>query len=210
MEKKVQIILVEDDMSFADNVKSCIKEIPESSLCQQYISCEDALNSNSLSDADILLLDINLPGIDGLEGIPRFLQINPELNIIIISILNHDSKLFKALQMGAKGYLLKTDCFMHLKTAIQEVMLGGMLFSPQMAAKVLKYFKRKPLLKVKLTKREKEVLKLLKTGISKKEIATKLQISYGTVDSHVKNIYKKLHVKSNVQAAKVAMESGII
>ena len=210
MEKKVQIILIEDDILFAENVKSCLKNNSSSNFLEHYTSCEVALGNNFLSQADVLLLDINLPGIDGLEAIPKILEINPDLNIIIVSVLAHDRKLFTALQAGAKGYLLKTECFDHLENAIQAVMFGGMLFSPEMAKKVLRQFRCKPLSKIKLTKREKEVLKLLKEGYAKKEISSELEISYGTVDSHVKNIYKKLHVKSNVQAAKVAEDAGLV
>jgi len=210
MEKTVHIILVEDDFDFAKNVKDSLKGLTQFKLIEHYTSCELAFKSEKLVKAEILLLDIKLPGINGLEAIPKFLEINPKLNIIVLTTFNHDKKLFTALQEGAKGYLLKTDYFIHLENALTEVKQGGMLFSPEMAQLVLKYFRRKVFKKIKLTKREKEVLQHLKEGLCKKEISGKMMISYGTVDSHVKSIYKKLNVNSNVQAAQVASKVEII
>jgi DNA-binding NarL/FixJ family response regulator len=125
----------------------------------------------------------------------------------MLSSFNSEEKLFTALQNGASGYILKTDCFKFLENAIEQVQSGGMLFSPEMAKKVLSYFRPNVDTQFNLTKREKEVLLLLQQGMIKKEIAHRLNISYHTVDSHVKNIYKKLHVNSNVQAIRRASEN---
>lgn len=208
--QKVEIVLVEDNLDFAKQLNSFLKEFAEFNASSHFLSCESALKSQTIKSAKVLLLDVQLPGICGLDAIPLFLKQNPELKIIILTTFNHDDKLFTALREGAHGYILKTDCFTLLENAIAQVLAGGMLFSPEMATKVLQFFKRKPLAKTKITKREKEVLKQLKNGLSKKQISEELQISYNTVDSHLKNIYKKLHVNTNVQAVGKATESGII
>lgn len=208
--EKTKIILIEDQAEFAEKVKRCISNVETYCFLDHYYSCESAFDSWQLNEAHVILLDIGLPGMSGLEALPVLLERNPNANIIMLTVFEEDKNLFAALKAGAKGYLLKGDCFFHLENAIEQVMMGGMLFSPKMAQKILKHFSFKPFSKIKLTSKEKEVLVLLSDGLLKKEIADSLDIKYTTVDSHIKNIYRKLQVRSNVQAINKAKEEGLI
>lgn len=205
--EELQLVLVEDNLCFARSVSIFFQLRPRYRLTAHFTSCEKALLSDILSKTQILLLDIGLPEMNGIDAIPFFLKKFSNLQIIILSSFNSEEKLFTALQNGASGYILKTDCFKFLENAIDQVQSGGMLFSPEMAKKVLNYFRPKTDTKFNLTKRENEVLLLLQQGMIKKEIAHRLNISYNTVDSHVKNIYKKLHVNSSIQAIRRTNES---
>lgn len=205
--EELQLVLVEDNLCFARSVSIFFKLRPRYRLAAHFTSCEEALLSDVLNETQVLLLDIGFPEMNGIDAIPLFLKKFPHLQIIMLSSFNSEEKLFTALQNGASGYILKTDCFKFLENAIDQVQSGGMLFSPEMAKKVLNYFRPKTDTKFNLTKRENEVLLLLQQGMIKKEIAHRLNISYHTVDSHVKNIYKKLHVNSNVQAIRRASEN---
>ncbi|QGY45473.1 response regulator [Maribellus comscasis] len=202
-EKKqiTKIVVIEDNENFVNYLYSFFKFRTHYKIIHHFYSCEDAKNSGSLGLAKILLLDIKLPHESGLEALPSILQKYSNLKVIILTSFQDDEMLFEAIQKGAVGYILKTDCFNHLENAIEQAKLGGMLFSPSMAQKILNHFKPKPVKKNNLTRRENEVLQLLKSGFTKKEMAAELNISYNTVDTHVKNIYKKLNVNSNIKAA---------
>ncbi|MCG6186680.1 LuxR C-terminal-related transcriptional regulator [Maribellus maritimus] len=202
-EKKqiTKIVVIEDNENFVKYLYSFFKFRSQHKIIHHFFNCKDAMNSESLGLAKILLLDIKLPQESGLEALPSILKEYPNLKVIVLTSFKDDEMLFEALQKGAVGYILKTDCFEHLENAIEQAKLGGMLFSPSMAQKILNHFKPKPVEKNNLTRRENEVLQLLKAGFTKKEMAAKLNISYNTVDTHVKNIYKKLNVNSNIRAA---------
>ncbi|MDA3880313.1 MAG: response regulator transcription factor [Prolixibacteraceae bacterium] len=210
MEKTTKIVLVEDQETFAGQVKSFFLDHSEYEFLAHFKSVEEAFQSACTGMANLLLLDIGLPGISGVDAIPEIFTCNPELKIIMLTVFEDDKNLFQALKNGANGYLLKSDCFVHLEQAINQVMNGGMLFSPLMAQKVLKHFRRKIFSKFRLTSQEKKIVLLMKEGLLKKEIADQLQIKYYTVDSHIKNIYKKLQVNSNVQAVIKAGDEGLI
>ena len=210
MEETTKIILIEDQQDFADRVQTYLSKIDSVEFLAHFTSVEDAFESRLTGMANLLLLDIGLPGTNGVDALPTILNCNPVLQVIILTVFEDDKNLFAALKNGAKGYVLKSDCFMHLEQAIFQAINGGMLFSPKMAQKVLKHFAHRPLSKIKLTHKEKEVLTHLKEGLAKKEIANILDVKYSTVDSHIKNIYKKLQVRSNVQAITKAKDEGLI
>ena len=148
--------------------------------------------------------------MDGISGIGEILNLNPGAKIVMLSVYDDEDRVFGALKNGACGYLLKGEMENHLQKAIDEIMSGGCFFTPSIAQMVLKFFRKKRFSKIKITKREKEILSLIGEGFAKKQIADKLHITYGTVDTHVKNIYKKLHVKCGVQAVIKAYREGII
>ncbi|HPR31236.1 MAG TPA: response regulator transcription factor [Prolixibacteraceae bacterium] len=208
--EKIKIVLIEDREEFTGQVKTYFSAKEDYQLNACFPSIEEAFRSPKLNGADILLLDIGLPGISGISAIPELLMRNPELKIIMLTVFEDDRNLFAALKNGAVGYLLKGDCFIHLEQALFQVRNGGTLFSPFMAQKILRHFNRRFLLKTKLTKQEKNVLRMLGEGLTKKEIAEKLVLSYHTIDAHIKNMYRKLQVNSNVQAVKKANDEHLI
>lgn len=205
-----KIALIEDQSEFIAQTKSYFNDKHQYQLVACYESAEDALQSEHLKFIDIILLDIGLPGKSGVVAIPELLHLNPQLSIIMLTVFEDETNLFNSLRFGASGYLLKSDCFIHLDAAIQQVVAGGMLFSLRMAQKVLNHFRGKLFQPTKLTKMERCVLILMKEGLSKKEIASKLILSYHTIDSHIRNIYKKLKVNSNIKAIQQAEKDNII
>ena len=162
----------------------------------------------------VVILDIDMPGIDGISAIPLIKEIDPDVSIVMYTQFEDDEKLFKSLCAGADGYVLKKTSPVHLLEAIEEVRAGGAPLSPAVARKVLFTFRdqnKSNHEKYDLTEREIEVLQLLIKGYSVKLIAAELNIAYDTCRSHLRNIYRKLHVNCGKEAiAKVLAEKIIL
>lgn len=146
----------------------------------------------------VLIQDINLPGKSGLEAISMVKDIFPETEILMFSVYDDANRVFKALHAGASGYLLKNTRLEDIKTAIRDIYEGKAAMSPSIARKVINYFRPSPT-KGPLTEKEDQVVKLLTDGLSYKMVADRMQISLNTVQTHIKNIYKKLHVHSKAE-----------
>lgn len=183
------------------------------------------MNGDQLEDklvkakASIIILDIEMPGDNGIELVKKIRKVDSEVKIIMQTVYEDDDILFAAITAGANGYILKADLFDKLIPALREVSLGGAPMSPLIAAKVFKLFQvlsqdrsLEPVAQTEynLTNREHEILELLVEGKSYKLIASDLFVSYETVHSHIKNIYKKLHVASMTEAVSKAIKDKII
>lgn len=144
---------------------------------------------------DVVLMDINMPGADGIEGLKKIKENFPHIKVLMQTVFDDSEKIFECIKNGASGYILKKDPPQRILQAIQEVNEGGAVMNPGIAMKVLEYFnpakKENP-----LTQREQEVLQLLAEGNSYKMVADKLFLSFHTVNTHIKHIYEKLHVSS--------------
>lgn len=209
-EQQHSVILVEDDLQYRANLKFLLEQSSQFICKGEFIQVKEALDHLSYEETELVLLDIGLPDMSGLEAIEKILTIQPDVKIVILTIFDDEDKIFRALHSGAFGYFLKWENENLILNRLNEVLVGGAVFSPSIAAKVLKFFKKKPFSKFRLTRAEKEILILLKQGLTMKEIAEQTCRSYGTVDSHLKNIYRKLHVNSGIQAVVLAMEEGLI
>jgi DNA-binding NarL/FixJ family response regulator len=155
---------------------------------------------------DVVLMDIDLPFMSGIEGVWRLKKRWPEIKVIMLTVFEDDEKIFGAIRAGANGYLLKKDSPQKILSAIQSVMRGESPMNGMIAAKMLEYFQRQgkresQLDEYNLTAREKDILQLLIRGYSYKEIASSLRISVETLNSHIKNIYRKLDVHSRSELA---------
>ena len=206
----LSIWVVEDDILFRSSLVSVINRSP-GLLCEhEFGTCEEALTTLETDrPPHVILMDIVLPGIDGLEGAARVRSLSPRTDVVILTNYAENGKIFRALCAGASGYLLKTSPPEEIKRAIQEVVDGGAPMNAQIARKVLDMFAglAVPTANYGLTERESEILRLMVDGEGKKRIAEELFISYFTVDTHIKNIYSKLHVHSRSGAvAKVLKE----
>lgn len=202
------IAIVEDNKPLANTLREMVNQLTDVSCIGVWHSGEDALVKIPAFGPDIVLMDINLPGIDGIETTSRLKQVMPDLQIIMFTIyLDHD-KIFDALKAGACGYILKRSAATDLPRALADLAEGGAPMSPEIARRVVQTFHRPPSAPLppaddseKLTKRENEILSHLATGLANKEIADKLGISTETVRVHLKRIYEKLHVHSRTEAA---------
>jgi DNA-binding NarL/FixJ family response regulator len=161
---------------------------------------------------EIFFVDIGLPGMSGIEGIQQIKRISPTSHIIIITVYDDDQKVFNALCAGASGYLLKSSPDEKIIEAITDVLNGGAPMNAQIARKALNVFlnRTSTVDDYGLTNREKDILGLVVEGLPKKQIADHLHISYYTVDTHIKNIYAKLHVQSSTGAVSKALKERLI
>ena len=210
----IKVVVVEDNDSIREGLKILINGTEGYNCIACYSDCEAMLKNIKKLNPDVLLMDIGLPGMNGIEGIKKVKLIIPELAILILTIYEENDLIFDALCAGACGYLVKKTPPYRLLEAIREVHEGGAPMSSHIARKVIDFFQKKPTSSQKsnydLTPREKEILTGLVEGHNFKAIADSLFISIETVRFHFRNIYKKLHVHSQSEAVAKAIKEGLI
>ena len=209
----VNVGIVEDDSSIRESVASLIDSASGFSCTQIFDSVESALEKISDPPPDVLLMDINLGGISGIEGTRRMKSIFPNMNIIMLTVFEESDQIFQSLCAGASGYLLKRTPPAKILEAITEVHNGGAPMTASVARKVLNLFTSvapPTLPDVHLTTRENEILQPLVSGSSYKKIARELFISFDTVNSHIKKIYEKLQVHSKTEAVTKALKHKLV
>ena len=207
----ISIGIVEDHSEFRQSLVYLISSFSEYAVEWAYSSVEEALEN--LTETDVLLLDINLPGLTGLEAIPLFKHKWPEQKIVMLTILEDDYHILEAIKSGADGYILKKTTPNKILDAIQQVYEGGAALTPMVAKHVMAFLKPEaanPGSPSHLTAREKEILVLITTGMTNELIATKLFISVQTVRNHIKNIYDKLQVHSRAQVVAKAFKERLV
>ena len=217
MTDPIRIMLVEDHPEYREIVNLALGREPDIELTSQFGTAERALQSMQDLDGshhpDIILLDLNLPGISGLEAIPRFLATLPDVRIIILTQSDREADILQAIMLGASGYFLKSTRVREVIGGIRTVMAGGASLDAQVAKFVLHSLKsnlpQRDLAQL-LTEREIEILTQLAAGKVKKEIAERLGISTNTVATHVSHIYGKLNVKNAPAAIAKAFQVGIL
>jgi DNA-binding NarL/FixJ family response regulator len=198
----ISIAIIEDDEDIRESLKILIQTTEDFECAGTFADAETGLEFLTANPADIVLMDIHLPGMDGIECVRQLKSVHPEMQFIMCTIFQDDNSVFNALKAGATGYLLKNDDPGKIIDAIHELDAGGSPITPQIARRVMESFKRPAVNDVihLLTKRETEMLGLLAKGFRYKEIADKLCISTETVRKHINNIYQKLHVQSRIEA----------
>lgn len=200
----ISVAIVEDDPRISATLSRLIAEAPGFSFAGSYPSGETALAGLGKSAPDAILMDINLPGISGVECVQKLKEIAPQVEVVMLTVYDDSGQIFKALQAGASGYLLKRSSPDEILQAITEAVKGGAPMSSSIARKVVKSFCQEgpsPKESENLSKREEEVLAYVAKGYINKEIADILCVSVETVRSHLKSIYGKLHVRSRTAAA---------
>lgn len=207
----INVVIIEDHKEFRESI-AFLLDSSEGFICSgKYSSVEEALEK--MDSADVILLDINLPGISGIEGIEKIKQNFPEVNIIMLTVFEDDKNVFHAILAGADGYLLKKSAPIRIIQAIEDAYEGGSPMTPIIAKKAINLFKNHiPQYdgKDNLSDREREILLLIVDGKSNDEISNKLFISLQTVRNHIRHIYQKLHVHSKSQAVAKAIKEGIM
>lgn len=199
----IQVAIVEDDEEIRANLTHRIGGHSAFRLLGTFGDAESALSALPQSKPDVVLMDINLPGMDGVECVRQLKPRMPKAQFIMLTVYEDNNRLFKSLVAGASGYLLKRTSPSKLLAAIREAHQGGSPMTPQIARRVVQHFQQTPEpdseLK-RLTPREKQVLDQLAKGFRYKEIVDNLGISPGTLHSYIRNIYEKLHVHSRTEA----------
>lgn len=202
MSVPVRIVLIEDHAPFAEALQKYFR-LPKSGIdcLGVHASAESALKLIPHDPPEVALVDINLPGLSGIECIARLKELCPSVTCLVLTMFDEEALIFDALRAGACGYLLKRTPPAEIAEAIRGAREGGSPMTPHIARKVLGFFHRspQPAPSTALTGREKEVLDRLIEGNSYKDIAGKLGVSMDTVRSHVKKVYEKLHVHSRTE-----------
>ncbi|HCQ38800.1 MAG TPA: DNA-binding response regulator [Verrucomicrobiales bacterium] len=214
--EQIQVWLVEDNEVFRRNVQRVINNLEGMTCDGSFDSAEatfKALQKNAAPD--VILLDVQLPGVDGIAALAEFREAIPNTRVIILTVFDDADKIFRAVCAGASGYVLKASGTDKIGESIRQVMGGGAPMTPEVAKKVLDAFANSDLLPGEkgdygLTAREQEILRLLAEGLLKKEIADALSISVNTVSTHLRRVYDKLHVNTNTGAVAKALREGII
>ena len=206
----ITVVIIEDHVHYREGLKQLLLASKGFSCVGVYGSLEQYLEDPP--EAEIILLDISLPGKSGIEGIPLIKSISPACKIIMLTVFDSDDSIFNAILAGADGYLLKKTPPPRILYSIEEAVEGGTPMSPFVARRMIEYFKSivpQPASDYSLTSRESEILGELVKGFDNKQIADKLFISFETVRNHLKHIYEKLHVSSRSQAVSKALHEGL-
>ena len=201
--RPIEVALVEDREEIRAQFARTIGRSPALHLMQTYPDGESALADLPARRPDVVLMDINLPGLDGVECVRQLKTKMPDVQFVMLTIYEDGARLFQSLMAGASGYLLKRTAPQKLLAAIQEVHEGGVPMTPEMARRVIRHFQQVPQPAPELQwlgPREHEVLHQLAQGFRYKEIEDNLRIGTGTLRTHVASIYKKLHVHSRTEA----------
>jgi DNA-binding NarL/FixJ family response regulator len=205
--------IIDDHNSMRSSLSRLLASAQEVTSVETFASCEDALSKLAGGpDPQLLLLDIGLQGMSGLDGIPLIREKAPEVCIVVLTVFEDDEKLFRAICAGANGYLLKSQSGGEIMQSVRDALAGGSPMSPRIARRVLEMFAKLAPRKTDygLSERERAVLELVVEGLLKKEIAQKMELSIHTVDSHLRRIYEKLHVNSRSGAVRKAVREGLV
>jgi DNA-binding NarL/FixJ family response regulator len=197
------VAIVEDDEEIRANLSHRIAGNPAFRLLGTFVDAESAVAQLPGSNPDVVLMDINLPQMDGVECVRALKPKMPGTQFLMLTVYEDNNRLFKSLTAGASGYLLKRTSPAKLLQAIREAHVGGSPMTPQIARRVVQHFRqlRDPSSELeRLAPRETEVLDQLSKGFRYKEIVDNLSISHGTLHSYIRNIYEKLHVHSRTEA----------
>lgn len=207
-----RIMLFEDNEALRASMRVLIDGVDGYQVVGDLGDCSNAREAVEEHRPDIVIMDIDMPFVNGIEGLRRIKECRPETLVVMHTVFEDEEKLFNCLCAGANGYLLKNSSFIQLLNALEEVQQGGAPMSPAVAAKVLRSFQASSAAKDKygLSTREIELLRYLVKGYSYKMIASALFISLATVQSHIRNIYAKLHVNCGREAVVLALRDKIV
>ncbi|QIX62179.1 response regulator transcription factor [Hymenobacter lutimineralis] len=217
MEKNTRVLIYEDNTDLRASLSQLLAGTPGLELAGALGNCTQTEADISRLRPDVVLMDIDMPGMTGIEGLRRIKGVSPTVSVVMLTVFEDNDRVFEAICAGADGYLLKKTPPVKLLDAISEVRAGGAPMTPAIARQVLKLFPRTPPKAAappedspaNLSAREQEVLNLLVEGYSYKMIAADRGISLDTVRSHIKKIYEKLHVRSMTEAVSKALRQGL-
>ena len=204
-EPKIRVLIVDDHPLVRKGIEFVLAGEGDMEMAGEAGDGEEAIEKFQACRPDVVLMDLRMPKIGGVEAARRLRQLDPEARIIALTSYDGDQDIYRALEVGMRGYILKGTAHMNLGNAIRAVNSGRRSLPPEVAERLGEHFPR-----VALTPREVEVLTLVAGGLSNKEIARTLTTAIGTIKMHVQNIHKKLGAADRTQAVTIALERGIL
>ena len=209
----IRIVIYDDNQQRRESLTALLALTDGMKCVASFPDCSHVTDDMKMYYPDVVLMDIEMPNVDGISGVNIIKKDFPDIRIIMQTVYEDEEKIFASLKAGAEGYILKNASAEKITQSIEEVYQGGAYMTPSVALRVMNYF-NKPVKeeedKYNLTTREKDVLKLLSDGYSYKMVADNLGISYFTVNAHIKKIYEKLHVHSLGEAVSIALKNKIV
>ncbi len=210
----IRVLIADDHQLFRDGLKALLLSAPDTEVLGEAATGKEAIQLAAESQPDVILMDLQMPDMDGIEATRHIVRTNPHLNVLMVTMFEDDSSVFAAMRAGARGYVLKGAKHDEMLRAIRAVSSGEAIFSPTIAARLMSFFAASRSVIPEetfpdLTDREREVLNLIARGDSNADIAQALTISVKTVRNHVSNIFSKLQVADRAQAAIRAREAGL-
>lgn len=211
--ERIRILIADDHPLFRDGVRTLLHSVPEAEVVGEAATGEEVVAQAVSLQPDVILMDLHMPGLNGIEASRTILHTSPHIGILVLTMFEEDDSVFAAMRAGARGYLLKGADQGEILRAIHAVSHGEAIFSPAIAQRLTQYFAalgQAPLPPAfpELTDREREVLGLIAQGYNNGEIASRLVLSLKTVRNHVSNIFSKLQVADRAQAIIRAREAG--
>jgi two-component system nitrate/nitrite response regulator NarL len=208
-----RVMIFDDHRDRRESLEALLSDAPGVMCVGSYEDCVRIKEQVSERRPDIILMDLRMPGLDGVAATRIVKGIDPSIKVVIQTVYDDDDNIFDSLRAGAEGYILKNTGEEKVLQSIQDVCNGGAVITPSIALRVARYFNDSAKARqgeAELTPREKEVLSLLTDGLSYKMVASRLGISYNTVNSHVKKIYDKLSVNSVGEAISMAIKNRLV
>lgn len=212
--EKISVLIADDEPAFRGGLRALLKSAADLALVGDAATGDEAIRRAADLQPDIILMDINMPGVNGIEATRRILTTSPHIGILMLTMFEDDDSMFAAMRAGARGYLLKGALKAEILRAIQAVSSGEIIFGAAIAQRMMRYFAGlRPVEPVslfpELTDRERELLSLIAQGLNNAEIADRLSLSGKTVRNHITNIFSKLQVVDRAQAIVRAREAGL-
>jgi len=209
----IQMLIAEDSKAFRDGLRDLFAAAPDMTLTGEAVNGLEAVDLAKRFQPDVILMDLHMPELNGIEATRRILQTSPHIAILVLTMYDDDESVFAAMRAGARGYLLKGALKNEILRAIRGVAAGEAIFGPAIAQRMMTYFGQMPPAAAsafpELTGREQEILQLIAQHHTNQEIAQKLQISPKTVRNHVSNIFAKLQVADRAEAIMRARDAGL-
>jgi DNA-binding NarL/FixJ family response regulator len=210
----IRVLIADDHVLFRDGLRALLRAAPETELVGEATTGDEAIALAASLQPDVILMDIQMPGIGGIEATRQIVQASPHIMVLVVTMFGDDPSVFAAMRAGARGYLLKGATHAELLRAIEVVSSGEAIFSPTIARRLMEYFasmRLTPALPLfpELSEREREILTLIAQGSTNADIAARLVLSPKTVRNHVSNILSKLQVADRAEAILRARDMGL-
>ena len=212
--ESIRVLIADDHPVYRDGLRILLDSLPDAEVVGEAATGEEAVDSAMSLQPDVILMDLQMPGINGIEATRRILNATPHIGVLVLTMFEDDDSVFAAMRAGARGYLLKGADQQEILRAIRSIANGEAIFAPAIAQRLINFFANPnppvpPQSFPELTEREREILGLIAQGDSNTEIADRLSLSQKTVRNHVSNIFSKLQVVDRAQAIVRAREAGL-